>query len=86
MTLEEIYRKIVKVIDGNHSYHNFYTCDFYEWSQDGSYLTFKVYGLCDQGYGSEWTEDWTINDDGSITNSEGDYWKDFEDFESNWIG
>ena len=86
MNLEDIYRKIVKVIDGNHSYHNFYNCDFYEWRQDGSRLTFKVYGSSDQGYGSEWTEYWTIYDDGSISNSEGDNWKDFEDFESNWIG
>jgi len=43
------------------------------------------FGFSDQGEGSEWTEDWEINSDGTINIIDDDRtYKNFEEFKSNW--
>jgi hypothetical protein len=80
--LYELYDKISEVFWHYQSYHCTYvTKNPMIWG-DGT-LTFDVYGCSDQGYGSEWIENWGIRADGSIW-SEDETYKDFTDFEQNW--
>ena len=82
--LVELFDKVIDVIRNYTSYHVFYYWDEENWASDGLSVSFRVHGNSDQGEGYEWTEYWTINSDGTISNGEGDVWKTFEEFESNW--
>lgn len=87
MTQEELaklFDKVKDVIRNNSSYHVFYCYGDEDWALDGLSVSFKVYGYSDQDDGADWTEYWSIYSDGTISNSEGDCWKTFEDFEREW--
>lgn len=82
--LVELFDKVTDVIWHYSSYHVSYCYGRDDWSSDGLSVTFEVYGHSDQGEGADWTEYWSIYSDGTISNSEGDCWKTFEEFESGW--
>lgn len=83
--LQDLYNKVSDVIDSHYSYHVWYSCGQPEWNSDFTRISFEVFGISDQGEGSEWTENWGIDSDGKIYSSEEDKpWNNFEEFKANW--
>ena len=80
--VEEILEKVRKIIDDYRSYHTFYCAGEETWGKYG--VSFVVFGFSDQGEGSEWRENWSIDTDGKIFASEQLY-ENFEEFEKDWI-
>ena len=82
-TLEELYGKVVDIINNHNDYH----CTWCvinrseTWYEDS--VSFDVHGWSDQGYGSEWTEYWSIYSDGRIFR-DGEIYKNFEEFKGDW--
>lgn len=82
--LYELYNKIGDVFWDYPSYHCIYSSKDPVFWENGA-LTFEVCVSSDQGDGSEWIENWGIREDGSIW-TEDETYKDFEDFEREWVG
>lgn len=87
MTQEElynIYEEISDFIYNNswRSYHVWYYCGDAEFTSYGT-IVFDVYGTSDQGEGDEWTEYWSIDDDGKIHTDDNIY-DNIEDFKRDW--
>lgn len=82
----ELLEKVRKIINNYYGYHvRYLACYDEEWGPNDAWVTFRVYGFSDQGEGSEWTEEWEINNDGTIRIVDDDRtYKDFEEFKSNW--
>ena len=84
LSIEELYKiydRIQPLIDGNHrGYHIWTHCGSPEVGYDGKSLEFIVYGYNDGGDGYEWTEDWSITDDGRIF-GDGEIYDNVEHFE-----
>lgn len=80
MELEELYDKVVDIINNHSDYHCDWICisNSAEW-YDGC-VEFDVKVCSDQGYGSEWTECWRVYSDGRI-NRDGEWYNSFEEFE-----
>lgn len=83
MGLEELYDKVVDIINNHYDYHCNYCCISGSACWDKTYVTFDVHGWSDQGEGSEWTEYWCIYDDGSI-HADGVTYANFEEFKCDW--
>ena len=83
MNLEELYDKVVDVINNHYDYHCDYCCDYSSTYWDKTYVTFDVHCCSDQGSGYEWTEYWSIYDDGSIY-ANGVPYTNFEEFKCDW--
>lgn len=81
--LYELYEKISVFLLHYMTYHCTYIPMDHKLGINGTYLTFEVLVSSDQGEGSEWTEDWGINNDGSIYSPYNTY-KDFDDFKTNF--
>lgn len=79
--IEDILEKVQNCISGWHSYHVFYCVGSEQWFD--SYVTFTVFGYSDQGEGSEWTENWCIYSDGSISGDH-EIYNNFDEFERDW--
>ena len=77
--LYELYEKISDFFLHYRTYHCIYIPMNSELGINGTYLTFEVLVSSDQGEGSEWIEDWGINNDGSIYSPYNTY-KDFDEF------
>lgn len=87
MTHEEIrniYEEISYFIYDNtwRSYHCSYYCGEVNFSTSTS-IQFDVYVTSDQGEGAEWTEHWSIDNDGKIY-TEDDVYNSIEDFKREW--
>lgn len=83
MGLEELYDKVVDIIDNHYDYHCNWCCDSISAYWGKTYVEFDVHGWSDQGDGSEWTEYWCIYDDGRI-HHDGDWYANFEEFKNDW--
>lgn len=83
MGLEELYDKVVDVINHHYDYHCSYCCDSRSEYWGETYVTFDVHGWNDQGSGCEWTEYWCIYDDGRIYADDVVY-ANFEEFKNDW--
>ena len=83
MELEELYDKVVDVINHHYDYHCNYCCDSSSTYWDKTYVTFDVHGWSGQGEGSEWTEYWCIYDDGTIR-ADGILYANFDEFKCDW--
>lgn len=87
MTLEELHELFDKVDravwDYNADYHARYFIGDTKWYNDNIYVSFEVNGHSDQGFGSDWTEYWSIDSDGKIYTEDKTY-NDFEDFLKDW--
>lgn len=83
MELEELYDKVVDVINHHYDYHCNYCCDSSSVCWNKTYVTFDVRGCSDQGSGYEWTEYWCIYNDGNIY-ADGVPYTNFEEFKHNW--
>ena len=81
--LYELYEKISDFLLHYRTYHCTYIPMDPELGVNGTYLTFEVLVSSDQGEGSEWIEDWGINNDGSIYSPYNTY-KDFDEFKTNF--
>ena len=82
--LYKIYEEISDFINNNswRSYHNCYSCGSAELISTDT-IEFKVYGSSDQGYGNEWTEYWSIDNNGKIY-TEDNVYDNIEDFKIDW--
>lgn len=82
----ELFEKVRDVINNHYDYHVWYLASYdEEWGPNDAWVTFKVYGSSDQGEGSDWTEEWEINNDGTIRIIDDDrVYKNFEEFKYNW--
>lgn len=81
--LEELYDKVVDVINAKYDYHCNWICISNSAQWFSNYVTFDVKGWSDQGYGSEWTEYWEVCLDGRICR-DGEWFNSFEDFKNNF--
>lgn len=81
--IEDLYWKVVEVIDDYRDYHTSYSAGINEWNDDQTYLSFEVKGWSDQGDGAEWTEYWSINNKGQIF-GEDILYENFEEFKKEW--
>ena len=88
MTPEDLYDLVGKVktaISNYERYHvSYYPSSNEERGKANSYVRFEVQGHSDQGEGSDWTEYWTINSDGTIY-ADGETYKNYEEFMSKWL-
>ena len=88
MTRDELTVLLDKVktdIDNYSSYHIWYSVSSEEsWDEKGGYVTFEVFAYSDQCDGSDWTEDWSINDDGTIVR-DGVVYENYNDFKNNFV-
>ena len=87
MTPDEIdvlLNKVKADINNYNSYHVWYSASSEEiWDEKGGYVTFEVYGHSDQGEGSNWTEYWSIDDNGTIAR-DGDIYENYNEFKNDW--
>jgi hypothetical protein len=87
MTPDEIdvlLNKVKADINNYNSYHVWYSASSEEiWDEKGGYVTFEVYGHSDQGEGSNWTEYWSIDDNGTIAR-DGDVYENYNEFKNDW--
>ena len=83
MELEELYDKVVDIINNHDDYHCGWICisNSVKWYNDCVEFDVKVYS--DQRYGSEWTEYWRVYSDGRI-NRDGEWYNSFEEFEADF--
>lgn len=88
MTTDEITVLLNKVktdINNYNGYHVWYSVNSEEiWDEKGGYVTFEVFGHSDQCEGSNWTEYWSINDNGTIVR-DGDVYENYNEFKNNWV-
>lgn len=79
-----LFDKVSRWVDDYESYHTWYmvSCDPY-WNSDKTSLSFTVTGHSDQGEGADWEENWAIDCDGKIYDSQTVH-NSFEDFKNNW--
>ena len=82
--LHELYDKVTTDIWNYESYHVRYSYGNEYWAEDGSYVSFDVYGHSDQGRGADWTEYWSIYSNGEIHTEEACY-KNYEEFKAEWL-
>lgn len=83
--LSDLVDKVRTTISNYESYHvSYYPSSREEWGKDNSCVRFEVHGHSDQGEGSEWTEYWTVNSDGTIY-ADGETYKNYEEFISKWL-
>lgn len=82
--IDELLGKVKEIVNNGNSYHTFHCYRGNEkWRND--YVSFEVYGSCDQDEGADWVEDWAISNDGKI-HADGVVYNSLEEFEKNWIG
>lgn len=77
--------RVKAVIDNYNSYYVWYSVSPEEtWNENGSYVTFEVFGYSDQDEGSNWTEYWSIDNTGRIVR-DGEIYENFDEFKDNWL-
>ena len=81
--IEKIYDEICKIVDGIYLYHDDYWVCPPEWNADESYLTFTIHGHSDHGMGAAWEEDWGIDREGKIYDTETIH-NSLEEFKNSW--
>ena len=77
--------KVKAVINNYNSYYVWYSVSSEEiWDENGSYVTFEVFGYSDQDEGSNWTEYWSIDNTGRIVR-DGKAYENFDEFKNDWL-
>ena len=63
--------------------HDDYWAGLPEWNKDESYLDFTVHGHSDQRMGVDWEEDWRIDREDKIYDTETTH-NSWEEFKNSW--
>ena len=74
--------KVLDTINNHVTYHNWYS--YGEIEEYATYVSFDVYGYSDQGEGREWTEHWSIDNEGKIYTEDTTY-DNYEEFLREWM-
>lgn len=79
--MKELLDKVLDTILNYRTYHNdYYTGNVIEYD---NYISFEVYGHSDQGEGSDWTECWSIDNEGRIYTEDTTY-ENYNEFLKDW--
>ncbi len=82
--VRDVFQEVTEILYKYHqvSYHVFCSVGNERWSENNSLIRFTVYFWNDQGNGSEWEEEWYIDEEGIHTEEK--LFKTLEEFKSDW--